>query len=306
MLAAVLVVVNVAAASGCAARRAPLPLPDVGRLDVQGHRGCRGLLPENSLPAFERALELGVSTLELDLQVTRDRVLVVHHDQRLDSRRCVYDDGSAVPERAIRDLPAADLATIDCGRRPDRRFPGQRAVPGTRIPRFGQVLELARRAPYPVRLNVEIKLQRRELGIPPDEFAALVVAAVRRAGLQGRTTVQSFRPEALRAVGRLAPELALAILVERRRDYERRLRDSGASILSPAFRGLRRGDVRRLRARGIPVIPWTVNDPGQMRRLIRWGVDGIISDYPDRVQAVLADLAGFRDDDRGTRYPEAR
>ncbi len=255
-------------------------------LDVQGHRGCRGLLPENSMAAFARAIELGVTTLELDLQSTRDRVLVVHHDQRLDPERCVHDDGRPLAPTPLRDLAYRDLADIQCGRLPHPLFPEQRSVPESRIPRFEQVLALAAGAPYAVRLNVEIKMQDEKLGIPVDEFARLVVETVREHRLQARTTVQSFHPPALLAVRALDRDMPTAILARKRRCYGRLLRESRADILSPRFDRLTRRAVRRMHARGIPVVPWTVNEPEDIRRMIAWGVDGIISDYPDRVLAL--------------------
>jgi glycerophosphoryl diester phosphodiesterase len=270
-----------ASTAGCVHRK---PSVDVAPgLDVQGHRGCRGLRPENTMAAFQEALRLGVTTLELDLQVTRDRVVVVHHDQRLDPSRCRRDGGAPVESTAIKDLDVAELADVDCGSLPHPRFPAQRPVPGRRIPRLSEVLALALDAAYPVRLNVEIKLQKAAEGVPFEEFAGLVVGELRRFGLVDRATVQSFDAPVLAAVGRLEPALSLAMLVRDPADYERLLEASGAGILSPDFRRLRAADVARFESRGIPVIPWTVNKPRDIRRMIDWGVSGIISDYPDRV-----------------------
>ena len=140
-----------------------------------------------------------------------------------------------------------------------------------------------RGADYPVRLNVEIKMQKDRLGIPLEEFASLVVASIRRHDLVARTTVQSFRPDALLAVRGLEPELPRAILARSRREYVGLMQRSDATILSPRYDGLKREDVESFRERGIPVIPWTVNEPTDIERMIEWGVDGIISDYPDRV-----------------------
>lgn len=254
-----------------------------GELDVQGHRGARGLRPENTLPAFEKALELGVTTLELDLQVTADRHLVVRHDPRPERKLCRLESGAPVPRTPFRELRLEDLEGIDCGSRKDPDYPEQVPVPGARIPTLEEVFELARAAPYPVRLNVEIKIKKPSETIPVREFAALVVEAIRASGLEGRVMVQSFEPEALRAVGETAPEIPTALLVRSRTAYERLLEESGADVISPRVGGLREKDVRSLQDRGISVIPWTVNDRPTMRRLIEWGVDGIITDYPDRL-----------------------
>jgi len=256
-------------------------------LDVQGHRGCRGLLPENTLPAFRKALELGVTTIELDLRVTRDDVLVVHHDATIDARRCVRADGSAAPGRPLRELDAREVVAIDCGRRTDPDFPEQQTAEGATIPTFDDVLRLARDASYEVRLNVEIKLDDSPHGVPAESFAEWVVAAIRRFDLIDRTTVQCFEPRVLQRVAELEPRLDLAVLVRRRGRYDAALEESGARILSPKYTRLRRRDVARLQARGVSVVPWTVNGVEDIRRMIDWGVAGIISDYPDRVLQAL-------------------
>jgi len=256
-------------------------------LDVQGHRGARGLRPENTLPAFEKALELRVTTLEMDIQTTSDRVLVVFHDQHLDAKRCVSDTGHGVPREPFKDLRFEQLAQIDCGSQPSSKFPEQQPVPGAGVPRLEQVFDLARDADYPVQLSIEIKMQKRKHGIPIDEVARLLVDLVRRYGFETRTIVQSSDPEALNAVKELAPELRRSVLVKRRGSYDRLLRETGSPILSPRYDRLKRKDVTRLQARGVQIIPWTVNEPDDIRRMIAWGVDGIISDYPDRVLAAL-------------------
>jgi glycerophosphoryl diester phosphodiesterase len=252
-------------------------------LDIQGHRGCRGLMPENTLPAFAKALELGVTTLELDIQATRDRVLVVYHDQRLDAKRCMHDDGRKVSKKPFKDLLYEQLNDIDCGSRPHAGFLEQQRVPGARIPRLDEVLTLARDADYPVRLSIEIKLQKPGHALPVRDIAELLVGAVREHGLSDRTIVQSFAPSALAAVRDLDPTLARAILVRNRGRYASVVEESGATILSPKYTGLQEGDVRHFQSRGIPVIPWTVNQVADIRRMLDWGVEGIISDYPDRV-----------------------
>jgi glycerophosphoryl diester phosphodiesterase len=260
-------------------------------LEIQGHRGFRGRHPENTLPGFRAALALGISTLELDIQLTRDRVIVVHHDARLVHKRCMDDAGGRVPRDAIHDLDYDRLATIDCGTRTASSFPEQASAPGARIPRLDQVLELARDAAYPVRLSIEIKMQRPRNGPPADEVAALTVQAIEAYGLTSRTTIQSFAPAALLAVQRLSPDMDRAILVRSRSAYDGMVERSAATILSPRYDGLRRQDVERMHDRGIRVIPWTVNRPEALRRMIGWNVDGVITDYPDLALEILTEVA---------------
>jgi glycerophosphoryl diester phosphodiesterase len=252
-------------------------------------------MPENTVPAFRRALELGVTTLELDVQSTRDRVLIVSHDQRPNPKLCRRDDGRPVTETAFKELTYDSLADFDCGSLPQSKFPHQERVAGARIPKLEEVLSLIREAAYPVQLSVEIKLQRPELALPVEELAELLVGLIRRYELEERTIVQSFEPSALMAVRRLAPGIRRALLVRRGNDYRRWIEDGTATILSPKHGNLRAKELQRLQASGVPVIPWTVNDPADIRRLIARGVDGVISDYPDRVLAILGEDDAQRD-----------
>lgn len=256
-------------------------------LDIQGHRGARGLMPENSLPAFQEALRLRVPTLELDLQITQDHELVVYHDPSLNTKLCISDDGRRLSNVSIEVLRYDELADIDCGRAVNSRFPEQQAIAGTRIPRLDDVLRLARDANYPVRLSIEMKWPKRKDGLTVEEFARRLVALVQRYALQERTIVQSFHAPALRAVKEIDAGIARAILVRRSEDYDRAVKESQATILSPRYDGLRKADVERFQRMQIPVIPWTVNKIADMCRLIGWGVSGFITDYPDRALELL-------------------
>ncbi len=257
------------------------------RPEVQGHRGCRGLRPENTMAAFEHAIALGVDVLELDLALSRDGVLVVVHDPEVNPAICAPDPGNPLPSLRYRDLSAAELATIDCGSRANPRFPDQTPVPGATIPRFDEVLTLLEHHPR-LRANAEIKTfpDRRDVTRSPVDFARAFTAAVHARGLERRVSVQSFDAEALQAMARIGPEIERVALVDRDEAIEPMLA-TGARVLSPRASLLRGGDVERLHRRGLRVIPWTVNDVGEMRRLIAWHVDGIITDRPDLLLALL-------------------
>ena len=151
------------------------------------------------------------------------------------------------------------------------------------------MLALARDAGYPVRLSVEIKARKLERTLPLHEFADLVVQSVREFGMDDRTIVQSYHPQALTAVRDLEPDIRRAILVRSPGRYDEAVEESDATILSPKHTTLSEEDVRRFQQRGIAVIPWTVNKPAAIDRMIEWGVDGIISDYPDRVLDALGE-----------------
>lgn len=301
-----------------------LALGPASAFDLQGHRGARGLAPENTLAAFAVALDLGVDTLEFDVGITRDDVAVVFHDRRLnpDIVRDAQGRWLDGPGPAIRALDAAMLQAYDVGRlRPDSRYaqayPAQRPVDGERIPTLAQVFELARRRGADrVRFNVETKLSplAPDEAADPDTFARTVVAAIRAAGVAERTTVQSFDWRTLRRVQRLAPEIATVCLSSRQSGFDTlgaegagapswtdglRLADhdsvpamvhaAGCAAWSPNARDVDAAQLARAKALGLKVVPWTVNDANAMRQLIDAGVDGLITDRPDVLLQVLVE-----------------
>lgn len=248
-------------------------------LDIQGHRGARGLRPENTLPGFELALDLGVDTLELDLHLTADDVVVVWHDPQLDPKKCRGATGET-----LRDLSIGELAEFTCDLNPDpERFPEQEAPPGGdyRIPTLASVLDLG--APTNVRFNIETK--QRPHKEAPGEFETLVVELVRARGLDRRVTIQSFEHGSLWAVRAMAPEIRLAALTEGDAELAP-LAQQGAAIWSPAYSVLNADRIRAAHALSLAVIPWTVNDANEMRALVELGVDGLITDRPDIAVAI--------------------
>jgi glycerophosphoryl diester phosphodiesterase len=291
--------------------------------DLQGHRGARGLAPENTLEGIATALSIGVSTLELDLAMTKDGVLVVSHDSRLNPDLTRDPDGKflAGAGPAIRSLTLAELRRYDVGRlKPGSRyaalFAEQRQFDGVRIPTLAEVFDLVRRnrADH-VRFNVETKLTPKSgADAPsPEAFVRAVTAAVRTARLMPRVSVQSFDWRTLAALAQLAPEIARACLtvdggtgdtVQRGRpgpspwtagldlddvdgSVPRLVKAADCSVWSPHFANATAPAVAEGKAIGLKVVPWTVNDRPEMERLIALGVDGVITDYPDRLRAVL-------------------
>ena len=285
--------------------------------DVQGHRGARGLLPENTLEAFELALELGVSTLELDLGVTRDRQVVVSHERRVNPQICRQADGSAISDPPLlRQIGLDELRTFDCGLNPDRqRFPEppRKNLGGARIPTLAEVFDLAGQVgDEEVRFNIEIKLDPTvDDTVPIEQFVELVVGVVHEHGMGSRVTIQSFAWEALERVQGLDPALQTAALLAPDTLASQWLngldpKENGGSslallraassyvdVFSPYWRQVVPGDpayfgstVAEIQAAGFPVIPWTVNQRRQMEGVLALGVDGLITDYPD----VLIDL----------------
>jgi glycerophosphoryl diester phosphodiesterase len=262
-------------------------------MDVQGHRGARGHLPENTLPAFTKALEFGVTTLELDTGITRDGVVVVHHDLRLNPDVARLDGKwVSAPAPTIFSLTYEELRRYDVGRiRPGseyaQRFPSQKPIDGMRVPRLADVFALA--AKTPVRFNIETKLlpSHPDETVGPETFARALVAEIGEAGLEPRTTIQSFDYRTLKIVEREAPAIQTVYLSEAKDSIPQKMHAAGAKIWSPDYKALERATVEAAHRLGMRVVAWTVNEPADIERMIDWKLDGLISDYPDRVLQAL-------------------
>jgi glycerophosphoryl diester phosphodiesterase len=267
-----------------------------GAFDLQGHRGARGHAPENTLPGFERALAIGVDTLELDVGVTRDGVVVIHHDRRLNPDLARGADGKWIeaPGPTIHSLTYAELERYDVGRiRPGseyaKQFAHQQPIDGTRIPRLAELFELVKKSE--VRFNIETKLSpdAPDETMPPEPFARALLAEVRKAGVERRTTIQSFDFRTLAVVQREAPGVRTAYLTSGKKGeaVPRMVQEAKGAIWSPNFQDLDARTLAVARELGLQVIPWTVNAHADIARVLDMKVDGIISDYPDRVREAL-------------------
>ena len=307
--------------AACALALAPLV---ASAFDLEGHRGARGLAPENTLPAFAAALSLGVSTLELDTAITKDGVVVVSHDARLNPDITRGADGRWLnpPTRAVHQLTLDYLGQLDVGRiRPGSdysyRFPDQKRMDGVYMPTLAQVFALARSAGNSeVRFNIEIKTSpKRPQDTPaPEEFARILLALIEREGMASRVIIQSFDWRALKAVQALAPSIPTSYLSSQQRSLDniaagepggsewtagiqyssegsvpKMVKAAGGAIWSPYYPELSAELVQEAHALGLQVIPWTVNKTEDMARLIDWGVDGLISDRPDVLRDVLTE-----------------
>ncbi|HEX2216175.1 MAG TPA: glycerophosphodiester phosphodiesterase [Xanthobacteraceae bacterium] len=293
--------------------------------DLQGHRGARGLAPENTLAAFATALSIGVTTLELDVGLSKDGALVVYHDRWLNPDITRGPDGAHLTARGplIRSLTVEELKGYDVGRlKADSRyaqtFAQQRAADGERIPTLAEVFELVRRSGADrVRFNIETKLSPSapDDTADPETFARALAEAVRASGLAARVSVQSFDWRTLKGMQRIAPELTRVCLTVQSSNFDTVQRDkpgaspftagldvddfggstpklvhaAGCAVWSPSFRDLTAERLAEAKALGLKVIPWTVNEPADMERLTAMEVDGIITDYPDRLRKVMAD-----------------
>lgn len=254
---------------------------------VHGHRGARAMRPENTLPGFEYAISVGVDALEMDVAVTRDDVVVVSHDPKLNRSVCRSPD----PPRLIRDLTLVELERWDCGAVRNPRFPKQTLVPGARVPTLDQVLDLSSRGHFLFNIEVKSFPDRPTLAPPPELFAELVYEAIVRHKLQKRVIVQSFDFRILHAMRRLAPEVRLgALYVGPPKRFVAIAHGAGAGIVAPYHALASARQVRAAHAAGLEVVAWTANRPREWRRLIAAEVDAIITDNPEALIKYLRQI----------------
>ena len=301
----------------------PLPSGAAPGFDVQGHRGARGLMPENSLPSFAKALSIGVSTLELDVGITKDGHVVVIHNPRFEPEIARDKNGNWLSESgpAINSLTLEEVKSYDVGRlNPSsdygRRYPDQQAVDGTRVPTLGEVFDLVKRSGNDeVKFNIETKLnpENPDLSLPPVDFAYAVMEVIKGYYMEHRVTLQSFDWRTLQEVQRMAPEMTTSYLTVNQPwlnnlqtgqpgaspwmsgfdvdNYEgsapRAVKAAGGEIWSSFHGEVTAQSIAVAHELGLLVKVWTVNDRTRMEELIDLGVDGIITDYPDILRNVL-------------------
>ncbi|MFQ6394457.1 glycerophosphodiester phosphodiesterase [Nocardia sp. KC 131] len=298
-------------------------------VDLQAHRGGRGLTTEESLAGFTKAIELGVSTLELDIVLTKDAVPLIWHDPIVLDTKCAdtvptFPDDPQFPYvgKVIHDLTAAQVHTLDCGE-PLADFPGQQAISGNRIATLPELFALTASRAAALRYNIETKIEadKPEQSASPQEFVEVILRAVAAAGQTPNVEIQSFDWRTLRSVREANPSVPLVALYDdttfvsdsrwlgpvRYEDHPGdpigAIKALGADIAAPGYSvpyGRKAGQpgftlvadkayVERAHAAGLRVVPWTVNDKATIAAQLDTGVDGVITDYPDRMREVLRD-----------------
>lgn len=241
--------------------------------------------PENTLPAFEYAIQIGVDVLELDLAVTKDNVLVVSHDPLMNPRIC---SGPAGAKTVIREMTFAELQQWDCGKIQNPGFPKQQPVPGTHVPSLDEVLKLAPQGKFHFNIETKIFISKPELTPSAEEFSRLLAEILLKHKLVDRTIVQSFNFRTLHAMKRLLPQVRLSALYEAGpKDYLTIAKEAGATIVSPYYTTVTAAKVKAAHDAGLQVVPWTANAPADWDRLIEAKVDAIISDDPAALIAHL-------------------
>jgi glycerophosphoryl diester phosphodiesterase len=266
-------------------------------IDIQGHRGCRGLMPENTIPAMIKALDLGVTTLEMDIVITKDKKPVLSHDQWFAQEITTKPDGTYMGEREERKfniywMTYEEVKTFDVGMKPHPRFPQQQKMKAVK-PLLSDVIDsaeahskaMSRPLPY---YNIETKTNPEFDGVfhpKPDEFVDILMAVIKEKGIEERVIIQSFDFRTLQYLHQKYPLIKTAMLIEDfdKRNLEDQLKALGftPTIYSPAYQLINKELLKKCHDQGIRVIPWTVNDKVTIENLKQMGVDGIITDYPN-------------------------
>jgi zinc D-Ala-D-Ala dipeptidase len=278
-------------------------------LELQGHRGARGLAPENSLPAFHQAYLHGMTTIELDSTLTADHRLIIYHDTEINTQLCRHESGELLKTKPIMRLNVSDLKNLDCGSIKQTRFPQQK-LEKVSPPLLEEVLSLEKVWGYHPLYNLEIKVDsKHNLETKKRAVIALVneLKSILKTfpSFKKRLTIQSFDLEVLGLVHEYAPQLRRSALFEPyfgsfknkpRLDMASGLaiiktaKNLGVAVISPYEKWVTKDFMKHAHQANLKVIPWTVNDAASMIRLIHLGVDGLISDYPDRLSKVVANL----------------
>jgi glycerophosphoryl diester phosphodiesterase len=276
----------------------------IPKFDIQGHRGARGLMPENTIPAFIMALDSGVTTIELDLAVTKDKKLVVSHEPWMSAVICSHPEGVAFTAKEekkfnLYQMTYEEILKWDCGLKENHAFPQQRKLSVVK-PLLTDVIvavedHIKSFTRYEVDYNIEIKSSPEGDGKyhpRPGEFSDLVYNLVDQYLPLDRVVIQSFDFRVLRYWNEKYPGVRLAALVANNKSVEENLAELGfkPSVYSPYYKNLRAEDVKKLHEMKIRVIPWTVNEVNEMLSLKGMGVDGFITDYPDRAAKIKRTL----------------
>lgn len=268
-------------------------LSNAQKIDIQGHRGARGMMPENTIPAFKYALDQGVTTLELDVVITKDKKVVVSHEPWMSSDICLMPDNSKIKNEKkynIYEMTYAEVQAFDCGGLNNTRFPEQQSISVSK-PLLSEVIREIEKhiksyTQYEVDYNVEIKSTEEGDGkFHPsvEEFSDLVYSLIDQYLPTERVVIQSFDFRVLKYWHKKYPEVRLAALVENTKSIETNLANIGfiPHIYSPYYKLLSKKAIKELHNKKIKVVPWTVNEAKEMQELVDWGVDGIITDYPN-------------------------
>jgi glycerophosphoryl diester phosphodiesterase len=261
----------------------------------EGHRGARGLMPENTIPSMKKAIDLGANVLELDVIITGDNKVLVSHDPYFNDIIATTPEGNFMTkkeanEKILYRMPYDSIRRYDVGMKPHPEFPRQQKIKAYK-PLLSELIDsceaFAKQKRIPIRYNVEIKSREGFDGVrhpEPKTFVDMVVKVIQDKNITTRTKIQSFDVRPMQYLNKTYPSITSAYLADRAAgSYDEQFAKLGFTpdIYSPQYMLVTKEMVERCHRQGMKIVPWTVNNAEDMKRLIDLGVDGIISDYPD-------------------------
>lgn len=268
------------------------------KIDLQGHRGCRGLMPENTIAAMLHSIDLGVTTLEMDVVITKDKKVVLSHETFMNPEIATPPNGqqfSSPKDKSynIYQMTYEEVSKWDVGIKPNPKFPTQKKMPATK-PLLSDVIAAVEEYVKlhhhkPLNYNIETKCAPASDGIShpaPEEFVALLVDVITKGNVATRTTIQSFDKRSLQVLHHSYPSIKTSFLIDgsNKKTPEALIAELGfhPSFLSPAYALINQEYVEACKKVKLKLIAWTVNEEADIEKIAALGVDGIISDYPDR------------------------
>lgn len=272
--------------------------------DIHGHRGCRGLMPENTIPAFICAIELGVTTLEMDVVISGDKKVVVSHEPWMSHSLCLKPDGSSIraeEEKSLNlyEMKYDEIKKYDCGSKGNEKFPGQKKIPAYK-PLLNEVIESAEslvieKNSKQIYYNIETKCSPEGDNVfhpSPEIFTGLLVQVINEKKIADRCMIQSFDLRTLQYLHNYFPDFKTVMLVDNTASPSENIDRLGFTpyAYSPRHSLINKSLVQFCRHENMKLIPWTVNELPDMKALVQLGVDGIITDYPDRLIALFNTL----------------
>ena len=262
-------------------------------IKIHGHRGARGVLPENTLAAFKYALENDIDILELDLQMTKDNEIIIYHDKYINTEIC---SGVSKP---IKELLLKDIKEYDCGSKKNKNFPDQKTIPGEKIPTFIELINMIQKdyknKSNKIKMNIEIKTEK---SIDSDYevyiFSKKLIDIIHKYNITDNIIIQSFDTRALKDVKEIDPNIKTSYLIEEKisdiNELVNTSKELGVKIVSPDYKIIDKNIVKKLQENGFEVLPWTINDTHNLKKNIEYGVDGIITDYPKKMKDYLENI----------------
>jgi glycerophosphoryl diester phosphodiesterase len=278
-------------------------------IELHGHRGARGLMPENTLPAFQKAIDLGMNFLELDVVLTKDKEIIVHHDTEINPLICTHKEGKPLKREPISSWTLKQIKELDCGSIKNIRFPEQEIIDNTPIPTLREVIAFVKNQEKTnpnnpkIKLNIELKFPEVHSNSDIQEFVSLFAKFIEEEKLIEKLVVQSFEIKAIIELKKSKPNIITSALFAPtklellrlqyflgdsiRESIILKAKEAKASYISPYYPYVTKDFVNLAHDNGLKVLPWTVNTKEDMLRLNDCGVDGIISDFPNKLREIF-------------------